>query len=97
MSSTLNNFLQALPWNQAIELPDQHQWKYANQPALLEWSLKARPYDTRVANIMFLSLLTIITLVFVGAAHKIPAHSLLEKLIGIPFYLLTMGGGGYIA
>ncbi len=41
---------------------------------------------------MFFSLLTIITLVFVGAAHKIPAQSLPEKLIGIPFYLLTMGG-----
>ena len=66
--------------------------KYANKPALLEWSVEARPYNTKVANIMFFSLLTIITLVFTGIAYNIAAQSLLEKFMGVPFYLLTMGG-----
>ena len=50
MSSPLRKFLQALPWNQPIELPANHQWKHANQRALLEWRIKARPYNTTVAN-----------------------------------------------
>ena len=53
MSSTLNKLTQALPWNQPIELPDHHRWKQANQHALLEWKIKARPYNTTVANGMF--------------------------------------------
>ncbi|MFG3691795.1 hypothetical protein ACGFZ6_00180 [Stutzerimonas stutzeri] len=53
MSSALSKFLQALPWNQPIKLPEHHQWKHANQHALLEWTIKARPYNTTVANGMF--------------------------------------------
>ncbi len=53
MSSTWNKFLQALPWNKLIELPDHHRWKHANQYALLEWKINARPYNTTVANGMF--------------------------------------------
>jgi len=59
MSSTLNRFLQALPWNQSIELPDHHNWKCANQNALLEWEIKARPYNTKVANGMFWFMMSI--------------------------------------
>ena len=63
MSSPLRKFLQALPWNQSIELPAHHQWKHANQRALLEWRIKARPYNTAVANGMFIFLLCT-TLIF---------------------------------
>lgn len=59
MNNTLNGLTQALPWNNPIELPDQHNWKDANQPALLEWRIKARPYNTTVANGMFVFMLII--------------------------------------
>ena len=31
-------------------LPPQLQWQYQDEPALAEWSLKARPYNTDIAN-----------------------------------------------
>jgi len=59
MNSTLNKLIQALPWNQPIKLPDHHNWKCANQNALLEWEIKARPYNTTVANGMFWFMMSI--------------------------------------
>jgi len=59
MSSTLNKLIQALSWNQPIKLPDHHNWKCANQNALLEWEIKARPYNTTVANGMFCFMMSI--------------------------------------
>jgi len=57
MSSIFDRLTRSLPWNKPIELPEHHQWKHANFPALLEWQIKARPYNTTVANGMFLFLL----------------------------------------
>ena len=33
-----------------LTLPPQLQWQYQHEPALAEWSLKARPYNTDIAN-----------------------------------------------
>ncbi|MFI8741382.1 hypothetical protein [Stutzerimonas zhaodongensis] len=63
MSSTLRKSPQTLPWNKSIELPNHHQWKHANQSALLEWKIKARPYNTTIANGMFAFMLCV-TLIF---------------------------------
>ncbi|MEO9332111.1 hypothetical protein [Ectopseudomonas guguanensis] len=59
MSSTLDKLIQALPWNQPIKLPDRHNWKCDSQNALLEWVIKARPYNTTVANGMFWFMMSI--------------------------------------
>lgn len=90
MSSTLKNFLQALPWNQAIKLPDQHQWKHANQRPLVEWRIKARPYNTTVANGMFIFLVLFTTIFFGWMGEILNPNSSKSIAIGIPFYILTM-------
>ena len=80
MGSTLNKLTQALPWNHSIELPEKHQWKHTNQHALLEWKIKARPYNTTVANGMFVFMMSIA----LGACHlmffKNDSSPLIEKL-----------------
>ena len=40
-------------FNKALELPAQLHWKYADEPALLAWTIRARNYNTFVANAMF--------------------------------------------
>ena len=40
-------------FNKALELPAQLHWKYADEPALLAWTIRARNYNTFVVNIMF--------------------------------------------
>ena len=40
-------------FNKALELPAQLHWKYANEPAPLAWTIRARNYNTFVANAMF--------------------------------------------
>jgi hypothetical protein len=57
MSVTMFNF------NKALELPPQLQWKYANEPELLGWTIRARNYNTFVANCMFVFM----SVVIVGA------------------------------
>ncbi|WP_153961210.1 hypothetical protein, partial [Pseudomonas aeruginosa] len=42
-----------LPWSKTLALPPQLEWKYAGEPALMSWTIKARNYNTFVANIMF--------------------------------------------
>lgn len=41
-----------------IELPAHHEWVHAKEQVLLEWKLRARNYNTFVANIMCTILLT---------------------------------------
>lgn len=43
-----------------LELPPQLQWKYAYEPELLKWSIRARNYNTLVANCMFLFMTALI-------------------------------------
>ncbi|MBA1225140.1 hypothetical protein EGJ71_16005 [Stutzerimonas stutzeri] len=90
MGSTLNKLIQALPWNQSIELPKQHQWKHANQHAFLEWKIKARPYNTTVANGMFICLFLFATIFFGWMGEIFNPNSSKSIAIGIPFYILTM-------
>ena len=89
MSSTLRKLLQALPWTQPTELPAHHQWKHTNQRALLEWRIKARPYNTTVANGMFAFLLCI-TLIFSYFLLYINANfELIETIfIAVPGFFL---------
>lgn len=89
MSSALNRFLQALPWDQPIELPDHHQWKYANQPALLDWKIKARPYNTTVANGMFVFILCATLIASYFLLYENAKFSLAETaFIAVPGFFL---------
>ena len=49
-------------FNKALDLPPQLQWKYADEPELLAWTIRARNYNTFVANCMF----AFMTLVLIG-------------------------------
>ena len=40
--------------NKAPDLPPQLQWKFTNEPELMTWAIRARNYNTFVANSMFL-------------------------------------------
>ena len=89
MSSPLRKFLQALPWNQPIELPANHQWKHANQRALLEWRIKARPYNTTVANGMFIFLLCTTLIFSYFLLYKNANFALIETtFIAVPGFFL---------
>jgi hypothetical protein len=90
MSSTFDRLLQSLPGNQPIELPDHHQWKHANLPALLEWKINARPYNTTVANGMFLFLFLLATTLFGWMGGIFSFNSANTTAIGIPFYILAL-------
>lgn len=90
MSSILHKFLQALPWNQPIELPDRHQWKHISSPALLEWRIKARPYNTTVANAMFFFVFLFATIFFGWMGEIFNPNSAKSTAIGIPFYILAI-------
>jgi len=47
MNAKLFNF------NKSLDLPPQLQWKFAHEPELLGWTIRARNYNTFVANCMF--------------------------------------------
>ncbi len=40
-------------FDKVLELPPQLQWKYAAESELLGWTIRARNYNTFVANCMF--------------------------------------------
>ncbi|MDD2050886.1 hypothetical protein NPS47_25380, partial [Pseudomonas putida] len=40
--------------NKSLELPPQLEWKFAHEPELMAWTIRARNYNTFVANGMFL-------------------------------------------
>ena len=40
-------------FSKPLDLPPQLQWKYANEPELRTWTIRARNYNTFVANAMF--------------------------------------------
>ena len=49
-----------LKFNKSLDLPPQLQWKHANEPELMTWSIRARNYNTFVANLMFSFMTTVI-------------------------------------
>ncbi|MBZ9779935.1 hypothetical protein K9857_00010 [Pseudomonas sp. REP124] len=42
-----------LNFNKVLDLPSRLSWKYSNEQKLLEWTIRARNYNTFVANSMF--------------------------------------------
>jgi len=89
MSSIFGRLTRALPWNKAIELPEHHQWKHANLSALLEWRINARPYNTTVANAMFVFVLCIVSAFSYFLLYRSAHFSVSETLfIAVPGFLM---------
>ena len=57
-------------WGTPRELPPQLTWKYAHEPELLGWRIKARNYNTVIANGLFFFLAGGCCLVWVFCALK---------------------------
>ncbi|PHN26819.1 hypothetical protein [Pseudomonas sp. ICMP 460] len=49
-----------LNFSKSLELPPQLQWRYENEPELLAWTIRARNYNTFVANLMFAFMVALI-------------------------------------
>ncbi|VXB06007.1 conserved membrane hypothetical protein [Pseudomonas sp. 8AS] len=69
MNNDLQILLDLLRWSKPIELPQHHQWKHEDQPALLEWRIRARPYNTTIANGMFAFMTIAMVIVFYLMLH----------------------------
>lgn len=46
-----------------LELPPQLEWKFAHEPELLSWTIRARNYNTFVANGMFVAVALLLVVV----------------------------------
>lgn len=68
-----------------LELPSQLQWSYAHEPALMEWTIQARNYNTFVANIAYV----FISLFMLIPSYAVYAHDR-DFLSGGIFYILGM-------
>ncbi|AQZ94258.1 HPP family protein [Halopseudomonas phragmitis] len=76
----------------ALALPPQLDWQYKDEPALAEWSLKARAYNTDIANGIFVFFLIgqIPLLIWFLSTQ---GGSLQEQiLVGAFLYIFTMSG-----
>lgn len=84
MNTRLFNF------NQPPELPPQLQWKFAHEPELLSWTIRARNYNTFVANCMF----SFMSMAIAGGAYYVyafpaPGEGYVARvLIALGFYII---------
>jgi hypothetical protein len=73
------------------ELPPQLQWEYAHEPELLGWTIRARNYNTFVANCMFAFMCLVVSgwAIFIySATHHMSQFS--RILTCIVFALLAL-------
>ncbi|MDD2056792.1 hypothetical protein N5D52_13750 [Pseudomonas sp. GD03860] len=79
-----------LNFNKPLALPSQLEWKFAHEPELLSWTIRARNYNTFVANCMF----AFMSVVLVGLSYFLystPAggEGVLPRLIAsLCFYII---------
>ena len=85
-------------WATPRELPPQLTWKYAHESELLSWRIKARNYNTTVANLALLVMLMIalaIALIlyfsseFIEEPWRALSHVFVFALISIPAVCMT--------
>ncbi|AIL63358.1 hypothetical protein [Pseudomonas alkylphenolica] len=76
--------------NKALELPSQLEWKFSHEPELMAWTIRARNYNTFVANGMFAFMLVVIMgwayFFYSTSASGEPSFSRL--LVSICFYIV---------
>ncbi|WP_442112823.1 hypothetical protein [Pseudomonas sp. NUPR-001] len=78
-------------FNKPLELPPQLEWKFAHEPELMAWTIRARDYNTFVANGMFVGV------AFLSATVTYALYSAYEgveqpwrTLSCIVFYLIAL-------
>ncbi|WJM98694.1 hypothetical protein QEP73_11360 [Pseudomonas defluvii] len=85
-------------WATPRELPPQLTWKYAHEPELLGWRIKARNYNTTIANGLLVVMLSIVfglalyqyfTSVFEPGFSKILIYVLFFFFISTPAVCMT--------
>ncbi len=85
-------------WGTPRELPTQLTWKYAHEPELLGWRIKARNYNTTIANGLLVVMLSIVfglalyqyfTSVFEPGFSKILIYVLFFFFISTPAVCMT--------
>ncbi|MET3055250.1 hypothetical protein ABXV19_26050, partial [Pseudomonas alkylphenolica] len=76
--------------NKDLELPPQLKWKFSYEPELLGWTIRARNYNTFVANCMFLFLsVALIGLSYVVYLVPAPGEGVMARVvIGFCFYMI---------
>ncbi|MDD2050845.1 hypothetical protein, partial [Pseudomonas putida] len=76
--------------NKPLELPPQLEWKFAHEPELMAWTIRARNYNTFVANGMFAFMLVVIMgwayFLYSTPASDEPSFS--KLLVSICFYVI---------
>src|SRR5690554_5106992 len=71
-----------------LTLPPQLDWQYKDEPALAEWSLKARAYNTDIANGLFVVLI----LIFAGFMYWTTRGTGFDPVLDGFTYVFTMSG-----
>lgn len=77
-----------LDFEKPLELPPQLQWKRIDEPELMSWTIRARNYNTTIANCMFgFMTILIFTLAYMGhPSAKVDGSSFSEILFSIVFF-----------
>ncbi|WP_298724796.1 hypothetical protein [uncultured Pseudomonas sp.] len=76
--------------NKPLALPSQLEWKFAHEPELLGWTIRARNYNTFVANCMFLFMSALI-MGWTYFLHTTPGPNesvLSAYLVSLCFYIV---------
>ncbi|WP_409281529.1 hypothetical protein [Pseudomonas defluvii] len=85
-------------WATPRELPSQLTWKYGHESELLSWRIKARNYNTTVANLALLVMLMIASAIalvlyfsseFIKEPWRTLSHVFVFALISIPAVCMT--------
>ncbi|MCV4245137.1 hypothetical protein [Pseudomonas aeruginosa] len=79
-----------LPWSRPLALPPQLEWKYANEPELMSWTIKARNYNTFVANIMFLICLLVNLIISYATCIWLTDTESNGTPTGVVFFILSI-------
>ncbi|PAU85949.1 hypothetical protein CK507_17500 [Pseudomonas sp. WN033] len=75
-----------------LALPPQLDWRYKDEPALAEWSLKARPYNTDIANGIFVFFLVVQIPCLFWLLPSMASSLKDQLLIGGFLYMVVMSG-----
>ncbi|MFQ6576558.1 hypothetical protein ACLOF5_25260 [Pseudomonas sp. UM16] len=77
-------------FNKDLELPPQLKWKFSHEPELLGWTIRARNYNTFVANCMFAFMFVLIAIVSYSVyLDPAPGEGVLTRVIvSLCFFLI---------
>ncbi|MGY2292759.1 hypothetical protein ACW9H6_27990 [Pseudomonas sp. SDO528_S397] len=76
-------------YNKPLDLPTQLQWKYLHEAALLSWTIRARNYNTFIANTMFWTCFTLISGGSILIYRSMDDDPLFSGLLTLAFFIIT--------